>query len=106
MAQTQNEGAAQGCMECGDVITNPICPDCLSGRIREWISELNPKLGNDIVGFDFSGPTKCLFCGNGMSICAHCYSRDIYEQLRAKNSKIAQEFLARFDFDLRRELVV
>ena len=106
MAQIQRVRAAESCIQCEEVITNPICPDCLSGRMREWVTELDPKLANEIVGFSMSGPTKCLFCGNGMTICAHCYSRDIYEQLLENNPKIAGEFLARFDFDLRREILV
>ena len=106
MVQMQGISAIESCIECEEVITNPICPDCLAGRMREWVAELDPKLVSEITGFNMSGPTKCLFCGKGMSICAHCYSRDIYEQLKGRNSKVAEEFLARFDFDLRREMLV
>ncbi len=94
------------CIQCDEPITNPICPDCLAKQMRAWLSEIAPSLSKEISGFGMDGEIACIFCGNSMSICAHCFSKDIYEQLKEKDAKIAREFMSRFDFDLRRELLV
>lgn len=82
-----------------------------------WLTELNPKLAGRIMifppAFESDGgcsgkeedETTCLFCGQTMTVCAHCFSRDVYEQIVGDDAEIGKEFLERFDFDLRRELV-
>ncbi|HLD34171.1 MAG TPA: hypothetical protein VJB66_05565 [Candidatus Nanoarchaeia archaeon] len=99
------ENAASSCVVCDEMITNPICPDCLAKQMRSWVNETNPTLAERIDGFNMSGDVSCLFCGQGMSICAHCYSRDVYEQIALHDKKLAREFMARFDFELRKELL-
>lgn len=99
------EATESSCVACGHEITNPICPDCLADRMRGWLEEAAPALAGEIDGFALDGSVQCLFCGKGMGICAHCFSKDVYEQLAEKDAAIAQEFLARFDFDLRREMM-
>ncbi|HLC75083.1 MAG TPA: hypothetical protein VJH88_04485 [Candidatus Nanoarchaeia archaeon] len=94
------------CVVCEEVITNPICPDCLARQMRAWLSEVKPALAGTIDGGYVPGETNCLFCSKDMGICAHCYSRDVYEQLMLSDEKIAKEFMARFDFELRKEVVV
>ena len=73
--------------------------------MRSWLSEADPALAKEITGFEMPGETMCLFCGKEMGICAHCFSKDIYKQIEEKDARIAREFLARFDFDLRREIL-
>ena len=51
-----------GCVVCNEVITNPICPDCLAERMQAWLAETNPKLAKDIRGYHLDGDTKCIFC--------------------------------------------
>ena len=103
--KTTMENTASSCVVCDETITNPICPDCLARQMRSWLHELKPKLAEQIDGFHLSGDVNCVLCGQGMSICAHCYSRDVYEQIALHNKKLAREFIARFDFDLRKELL-
>jgi hypothetical protein len=103
--RAQNQNAASSCVVCEHVITNPICPDCLSTRMRSWLAEVNPEIASDVDGFSIPGETHCLFCNQEMGICAHCYSKDVYEQILLKDVLLAREFVARFDFDLRRDLV-
>jgi len=93
------------CVECNEVITQPICTECLGKRMKIIVGEIDVSLVEGIKGFAMGGGTKCIFCGKGMRICAHCFSKDIYEYLLERNPKVAEEFLMRFDFDLRRELV-
>ncbi|HLD33912.1 MAG TPA: hypothetical protein VJB66_04245 [Candidatus Nanoarchaeia archaeon] len=99
------ENTATSCVVCDEIITNPICPDCLAPKMRSWVSESNQKLAKEIDGFSMGGDVNCLFCGEGMSICAHCFSRDVYEQIALHDKKLAREFMARFDFELRKELL-
>ena len=69
------------------------------------VGECDRKLANEIAGFTVEGKTKCVSCGRGMGLCAHCFSKDVYEYLHENNSKVAKEFLGRFDFELRKSLV-
>lgn len=93
------------CVECDEVITNPVCPNCLAQKMRIFISQHNKILAKQISGFSSEeGETSCILCGKKMSLCAHCFSKDIYEFLEEKNSELAKEFLNHFDFDLRESL--
>lgn len=92
------------CIECEDVITTPICAECLAERMQVVIQEYDSELAKQIKGMHIDGDTKCIFCGQGMALCAHCFSREIYEFINQKNKVLAEEFVSRFDFDLRRAL--
>ena len=92
------------CAECDEIITNPICSDCLAQNMRVMVGQFDPTLAEDITGFDIEGDTQCIRCGRSMGLCAHCFSKDIYFFLEEKKSSLAEDFLANFDFDLRREL--
>ncbi|MBW2965878.1 hypothetical protein KY342_02110, partial [Candidatus Woesearchaeota archaeon] len=65
-----------------------------------WRPELKTSLATPIS----SGAVRCMFCGKGMSICAHCYSRDVYDLIKEDFPWLAEEFIERFDFGLRKEL--
>ncbi len=93
------------CVHCDDVITNPLCPSCLAKRMVVTLNEHNSKLANAIIGFKIDGDTTCISCGERMGLCAHCFSRDMYEFLAEREPQIASTFLGHFDFDLRKELV-
>lgn len=94
------------CTLCNDVITNPICPDCLTSRVFSWLSEKNQLLAKKIKALNLKSEsgTACLFCGKKMDICAHCFCFDIYEFLEQNSQSLAKEFAARFDFDIRKQL--
>jgi hypothetical protein len=99
------EVTASSCVVCDHEITNPICPDCLAARMRTWLQEVEPSLVGEVDGFELAGEVNCISCGNAMGICAHCFSKDVYEQIKVRDETVAEEFLSRFDFDLRREIV-
>ena len=92
------------CVECDEIITNPLCSDCLAQNMRVMIGQSDPALAADITSFAIDGDTHCIRCGKGMGLCAHCFSKDVYFFLEEKRSSLADDFLANFDFDLRREL--
>jgi hypothetical protein len=93
------------CIECDQVITNPICPDCLSTRMKVMVAHHDKDLADQITGFKMDGDTHCLFCGQNMGLCAHCFSRETYNFIKEKKPEIANEFISRFDFDLRRNFI-
>lgn len=95
------QGVFSRCIDCNDIITNPVCPDCLAVQMRVMIAEHNPELAKDIVVCDVEGETQCMHCGKNIGLCAHCFSRDVYEQLAEKDEAIAEDFLSKFDFSLR-----
>lgn len=91
------------CVECNDVIDNPVCSDCLSEKMQALVAEYNPKLAAEITSTSIYGSSTCILCGKNMALCPDCYSKDIYLFLQQKNKRIAKEFLSRFDFNLRKE---
>ena len=89
------------CIDCSEVISNPVCSECLGKQMKQVLGEIDPSLPNKIVTSNFAGDTHCIGCGSEMGLCAHCFSRDVYEQIKDVNEAAAEEFLARFDYDLR-----
>ena len=92
------------CVECDDIITNPICTECLAKKMRLVVAEHDLKLAEDIIESDVPGETWCIKCGKEMGVCAHCFSKDVYELLVHRNYPHTKEFLSRFDFFLRTKL--
>ena len=103
--QRSKNGVYNRCVECNDTISNPVCPDCLAKQIKVVLEEIAPQLSNKVIRGDIEGETRCLSCGNKMGLCAHCYCMDVYQQLAEKDEEVAEEFLSRFDFDLRIALI-
>lgn len=93
------------CIECSEVITNPLCSECLAEEMQAMIAEYDPGMANAIVGFPVDGDTTCISCGNSMGLCAYCFSKDVYLFLEEENAVLGEEFLSRFDFGLRREFM-
>ncbi|MEK6901933.1 MAG: hypothetical protein AABX37_06315 [Nanoarchaeota archaeon] len=93
------------CVECEEVITNPICADCLADHMNVMLLEHDPNLKDVVQGAKIEGNTICISCGQGMGLCAHCFSKDVYLFLKEQNSPAAEQFLAYFDFELREEFL-
>jgi len=69
--------------------------------MRTVIRQYNPKLAVNIIGMRMPGETKCLFCKEEMGLCAHCFTKDIHEELREKDPGFAEVFWSRFDWGIR-----
>ncbi len=92
-------------MECDEIITNPICADCLASRMKLFVEEHDPVMAARVEGFSGGeGGTLCILCGKGISLCAHCFSRDIHDLIQERSPELAAEFASRFDFNLRGEV--
>ena len=88
------------CFSCDNAIVNPICATCLSRQMQL-------TLGEDLFDclIEGEGGVNCLFCQNPMSLCASCYSKDMYEILQIKNPALGKEFLKHFDFGVRKSII-
>ena len=106
------------CIECQEGITNPICPECLAKEMESWNSDMksilirpeDSDLDMNTDNYTADG-VNCVFCGRPMSICAHCYCRDVYKFLAEKkpemsdatihhNSRMLIEFLTQKNPDV------
>jgi len=93
------------CTNCVQIITNPICPLCLSNHILEWLRDKNiPKekfreierLFIKLITKAEETPSDitCIICGcKKVNLCLHCFTLKaeiiIEENI---NSNITQEF--------------
>ena len=75
------------------------------GMDIEEVAEKNPELAEEIDAPQIEGESTCLHCNKSMGLCAHCFCKDVYYQLIGKDKEIAQEFLSRFDYELRVNLI-
>ncbi len=104
-SSTCGHSAINRCVDCNDIITQPICSECLSSQMKVMVAEMDASLVSEIDSANIPGGTNCIRCSSEMGLCAHCYSKDVYYQIKDKNSEVAEQFLARFDFGLRESLV-
>lgn len=93
------------CGACDDAITNPICPECLERQIVAWLSTRAPEHAEAVKGtkdiFDgFSSPVTCIICGENMNVCPHCFVREVYHLLGARDRELGEEFRQHFNYDL------
>lgn len=107
MKQAQVPDAHTLCIECREGITNPICPACLAREMESWEPTIKSIIlsADDTNDYGEADWAKCVFCGMGMNICAHCYCKDVYESLLETDPKIAEKFIETFDFGLREEFI-
>jgi hypothetical protein len=103
-SEHNGHSAGSRCVDCQDIITQPICSHCLHSQMKVMVGEFDPELASEIDPCEISGDTNCIQCGKEMGLCAHCYSKDVYLQIKSKNENIAAQFIARFDFDLRESM--
>lgn len=94
------------CFICNEAVTNPICPECLHIEVRHWLMEEKEQAMQDVDGIKqlFSGAeleiASCIFCGNSMPVCAHCYSKEVKEYLETEHPELVSDFIQLFNFHL------
>jgi len=99
------------CEVCGEAVTTPLCPICLTGEIEAWTTlypnlrrELLPKLKKYLksINNEIGYATGCIKCKNKRaSVCTYCFTDYVLGQLKkiSTNHQIIKEFLDFFDFD-------
>ena len=99
------------CEICGQAVTNPLCPVCLTTEIEAWLtlypnlrSELIPRLYKYLerTKHRINDSTQCIKCQNKRaSICPYCFTEHVLHELKKikANRIILKEFLQFFNFD-------
>jgi len=99
------------CEICGEAVTNPLCPRCLSVEIDAW-STLYPNLRKQLlpkikkylerIKESIISSTKCIKCKRAVtSICPYCFIDFVEGELKRleSNNLVLTEFMEFFDFD-------
>jgi len=86
------------CVECGENINNPICPECImgqtiacladkqmSGKIKEnEVKKINKKLAAIIKANYTEEGIDCISCKNAFAICPNCMTEH-FEDVLSRN---------------------
>jgi hypothetical protein len=85
------------CVDCEEVIENPICAECLFKELLGWLlqypklkKKVAPLLENFINSHEnFDGHSqRCIVCGNYRDyMCPRCFKEFVLELLREKGVK-------------------
>jgi len=99
------------CEICGEAVTTPLCPVCLSVEIDAWTT-LYPNLRNELlpkirkylgrIRESIHNSTKCIKCKRARTyICPYCFIDFVEGELKKLelNSLVLIEFMDFFDFD-------
>ena len=92
------------CLVCGEVITNPVCTECLANEIEDLLFSKNPnliphiKLLSRIVEPREENLTTCIFCGEKIDTCMFCFVQDILELLQNSCPELIDSFLEHFSY--------
>lgn len=99
------------CLECGEPITNPICPDCILKQFTIWIEQY-PKLKKKILpglkkfvksSKEFKQDSQtCIVCyKNSTYLCPYCFTEFVLYSLKEIKSEdnILRDYLEFFNFD-------
>ena len=101
------------CLSCGEDITHPICPECLSIAFLQWIKKFDKDVSkteekiNDFLKHHrlIIGKSKvCVSCKKPHThICPNCFSKYLYELVKEAHLGInaITEFLFIFNFDFK-----
>jgi len=99
--------ANQMCVLCNEVITNPICLDCLGNAMQQWAEITKPGLEKkikeklELFNSYTHKVTTCVVCGKNINICAHCLSNKIFKWLERNHPETTESFLISFNYQLK-----
>lgn len=100
------------CVECCDVLSNPICFDCLLKQLIFWFNDKDVDV--EIKKFIFGSLKKrfsndgeliftmrCIICGeHNVALCGYCFTRYVYLYLKNLDvdEQILEDFLGIFTY--------
>ena len=93
------------CIDCGDVVTNPVCQQCTNKSVRQWLLEKNLPVYNLDSRLATFEEDSCIKCDGKLNICRYCHTKNILDWLKTttNNKKVLAEFLEYFHFDLHKK---
>ncbi|MFA5176017.1 MAG: hypothetical protein WC413_02030 [Candidatus Nanoarchaeia archaeon] len=95
----------QPCVICDEVITNPICLDCLAREVEFWLRDRDPsllpevrKIRHELNVYDNFQETSetCIKCKMEMNICPHCYCTKLLKLFQTKSPELVELFRKAF----------
>ena len=106
-----NDDVFYDCLECGEPVTNPICPDCLFREFEVWVAKY-PRIGRKVVkrlkkflsireNFEEDSQT-CVVCKNNSAyLCPYCFTDFVLSVLRDAGASeiVIRDYLEFFNFD-------
>jgi len=104
------------CLVCKEAIYNPLCPTCLAGQIKVWLTnypDLSKKIMPILKKFIQEAhneidhlATRCIACNKKQaSVCPYCFTEHVLNQLKKLDvdKQVLREFLQFFNFDYDRK---
>lgn len=95
------------CVVCDEVITNPICPDCLGQQFKAWLGEhrrtVHLKMQKELYGFEnmTDEGTDCILCGEPMNVCPHCLAKAAKRIVEGEEDiELQSQFMTHFNWNL------
>ena len=92
------------CVECAEHITHPLCHECLSGEVAEWLQQVEPELvpavSEDGGEFFLQEGTSCIQCKKKIIICMYCHTKQILTVITENNKELETEFKQMFNFEV------
>ena len=93
------------CVVCEEVITHPLCGECLAHQVATWLQEravprealyeLADVTEEILVNH---GATHCIKCGGAMGVCSYCYLLHVRNWLSLTFPDLVGEFSSLFGF--------
>ena len=92
------------CWVCGEVITNPICTECMEREVEDWLVLKNPSLIPSVrvlskIADQRDSKTSCIFCGKKIDTCIYCFIQDVLELLTQCSPELVDSFLDNFSYE-------
>lgn len=101
------------CLNCHEVVSNPLCPECLTFQMEAWLSSissypLKDKILKRIKDYvketsNLEGDsTPCVVCRKPRaSLCPYCFTNYVFALLKCLrvHREILREFLQFFNYD-------
>jgi len=101
------------CLSCGQDITHPLCPNCISKAFSAWAEkfpehkELNSKLGAYMKYHNkIQAKSKpCAACQKPVHVCPLCFTSHLHNLIKEAGLGVRTmtEFLFIFNFDFNHE---
>ena len=92
------------CVQCEEVITNPLCPGCLYEGMEQWLLEQRQEDTLDLLrtltaSVTEQGDVSCIKCCRPMNLCTYCFTRDVMPFFM-NDPRLMAQYLTYFNFDL------
>jgi len=93
------------CVLCDEAISNPICMECLTNEMKEWLNEERPALINEVSSMpsiysEMQPVSTCILCKNSIPVCTHCFTKEIFGIIHQKAPDLEEDFDRQFNYQL------